>query len=332
MKKLTTLFLILLSGLAAAFAQEPTYAERLGFPQDAKVVILHVDDVGMSWGSNAGAIDALENGVATSVSVMMPCAWVPGFLHYLKEHPDTDAGLHLTLTSEWEDYRWGPLMGKPAVPGLVDHEGALWHTVAEVVAHATADEVEAEIRAQLVRATEGGFQPTHLDSHMGTLFAKPEFMERYLKLGMENNIPVMFPGGHNTMIKPQFANSPEVQQLMVTTGKMLWDAGLPVLDDLHNISYGFKYPDDPTLSDHELREIATRHYIASFKELEPGLTMVIMHCTQPTEVFPHITDSGNIRRGDLLAMTNPAFRAYLEKEGIILTTWREVMARRRKVK
>src|SRR5690242_10114794 len=88
-------------------AQE-TYAEKLGFPKNAKVLILHVDDAGMSWDSNQGAITALEKGVATSVSVMMPCSWVPGFVHYLKEHPTTDAGLHLTLTSEWKDYRWGP--------------------------------------------------------------------------------------------------------------------------------------------------------------------------------------------------------------------------------
>src|SRR5260221_13520735 len=85
---------------------DSTYAEKLGYPKGAKVVILHVDDAGMSYDSNEGVFQALTKGVATSTSVMMPCPWVPGFVHYLKQHPKLDAGLHLTLTSEWADYRW----------------------------------------------------------------------------------------------------------------------------------------------------------------------------------------------------------------------------------
>src|ERR1043165_1925720 len=130
----------------SSFAQtaDSTYAERLGYPKGAKVVIVHVDDVGMSFDSNEGAITAMTKGIATSCSVMMPCPWVPNYVHYLKDHPGTDAGLHLTLTSEWDEYRWGPLTGKSKVPGLVDKEGALWPEVADVVAHATPDEVETE--------------------------------------------------------------------------------------------------------------------------------------------------------------------------------------------
>ncbi len=91
---------------------QTTYAEKLGYPKGAKVVILHVDDVGMSFDSNEGAIRSMTEGVANSCSVMMTCPWVPGYLHYLKDHPEIDAGLHLTLTSEWKDYRWGPYQVK----------------------------------------------------------------------------------------------------------------------------------------------------------------------------------------------------------------------------
>jgi chitin disaccharide deacetylase len=320
----------LLFCIACVKAQEPTYAEKLGFPKGARVIILHVDDVGMSWDSNQGAIQATEKGVATSMSIMMPCPWVPGFVHYMKEHPNVDAGLHLTLTSEWKDYRWGPLSGKPKVPGLVDAEGALWSSVEEVMKNATADEVETEIRAQLERARSLGFTPTHLDSHMGTLFAKPEFMERYIKVGLENKIPVMFFGGHSSMIKKQMNFPEQVAQQFAQMGQMIWNGGLPVLDDLHNLSYEFKYT--PGMSDEALRKFATSRYIETLRELKPGLTMVIMHCTKPSEVFPHITDSGQIRKGDLLAMTDPALKAFLEKEKFILTTWREVMERRAKIK
>jgi predicted glycoside hydrolase/deacetylase ChbG (UPF0249 family) len=76
-----------------------------------------VDDAGMTFDSNLGAENALTKGVSTSVSVMMPCSWVPGFVHFLKTHPEIDAGLHITLTSEWKDYRWGPLSVKKKCSG-----------------------------------------------------------------------------------------------------------------------------------------------------------------------------------------------------------------------
>jgi hypothetical protein len=313
----------------SSFAQE-TYAEKLGFPKGAKVLILHVDDAGMSFDSNQGVIQAMENGVANSTSVMMPCSWVPGMVHYIKEHPHVDAGLHLTLTSEWKDYRWGPLTGKSASPGLVDSEGALWPSVPEVIAHAKADEVETEIRAQIERAKTMGFNPTHLDSHMGTLFLSGDFLQRYIKVGIEYKIPVMFPGGHNTLIGKGM--TPEMNAQMTQVGQSIWNAGLPVLDDLHNVSYDWKYPGDKELTETNHRNFATAKYEESIKELQPGLTMVIMHCTSPTETFRYISDSGKTRKGDLLAMTDPVFKKFLSDEKIILTTWREVMERRQKIK
>lgn len=319
---------LLIFPILHTYSQGSTYAEMLGYPKGARVLILHVDDVGMSRDSNEGAIEATGKGVATSMSVMMPCPWVPGFIHYLKEHPDLDAGLHLTLTSEWKEYRWGPVAGRTTTPGLVDAEGAMWRSVKDVVSHASPDEVEREIREQLQRAKNMGFQPTHLDSHMGTLFASPGFLERYVKVGIENKIPVMFPGGHDTMISKSEGLTPDVQAQLRTMGKKIWDSGLPVLDDLHNVSYDFDYPKDEHLSDEELRRIATSKYEETIRELKPGLTMVIMHCTDPGPIFKYITTSGRTRNADRLAMTDPAFRKFLKDEKIILTTWREVMRRR----
>lgn len=329
--------------------QEQTYAEKLGWEKGDRVVILHIDDAGMSYDSNLGTIRAMEEGVANSVSVMMPCPWVPGFVRYLKEHPHVDAGLHLTLTSEWRDYRWGPLVGKPAAPGLVDAEGALWPGVGQVTAHATADEVEQEIRAQLERARAMGFEPTHLDSHMGTLFATPEFLARYLKVGIEQQIPVMFPGGHNYFLKEQYREEAKAQLVregkytegmdiplpanLSTTwaiGQQIWEGGLPVLDDLHNTSYGWKLPAGVAPTAENLRKMKTEKYVEALRQMKPGVTMVIMHCTDPTEVFQQISDSGPTRQGDLLAMLDPALRQTIQQERIILTTWRELKERRDK--
>jgi predicted glycoside hydrolase/deacetylase ChbG (UPF0249 family) len=326
--KQALLFTFLALSLLNCFSQDSTYAMRLGYPKDARVVILHVDDVGMSYDSNEGAIEAMEKGVANSCSIMMPCSWVPQFAHYLLQHPTIDAGLHLTLTSEWIEYRWGPVAGKQMVPGLVDKEGAMYRTVQEVVQHASADEIEKEIRAQLDRARSMGINPTHLDSHMGTLFANQSFLERYIKVGEENKIPLMFPGGHISLISKQM-EMPAVQiQMLRQLGKQIWNAGLPVLDDLYNESYGWTIPKDSSIDEKKLQAFKTRKYIEAIKQLKPGVTMVIMHCTSTSEIFPYISDSGPVRKGDLLAMLDPQFRKALQDEKIILTTWRELMERR----
>jgi len=321
---------ILLFGSFHSFSQDSTYAERLGFPKGAKVLILHVDDAGMSFDSNDGTMQAMTKGAANSCSVMMPCPWVPGFIQFLKQHPQVDAGLHLTLTAEWGAYRWGPLAGKAAVPGLVDSSGSMWASVADVVTHASADEVEQELEAQYDRAKTIGFVPTHFDSHMGTLFASPAFLERYLKLGIKYQTPVMFPGGHATLIAKQNNIAKEQVAQFQQMGKMLWAAGLPVLDDLHNTTYDW-LPQGASKTSYK-SNYKTPGYLTALKELKPGLTMLIMHCTAPSDVFKEISDSGPSRRADLEAMLDPAFKKALQKEGIILTTWREVAQRRKQLK
>ncbi len=331
-RKIILLFVVLTANIVHAQTNDTTYAEKLGYPKGTKVLIIHVDDAGMSYDSNEGAIEAITNGAANSTSVMMPCSWVPAFVHFLKQHPDVDAGLHLTLTSEWGEYRWGPLSGKAATPGLVDSEGDLWPAVPDVVKHASADEVEKEIRAQLDRARSMGFEPTHLDSHMGTLFATPEFLERYIKVGIENHIPVMLPGGHDILIQQQM-HTPDADMIQLRNiGKTLWAAGLPVLDDLHNFSYDWKAPENMKPGDAKSLDYKTQKYIEALKLLKPGITMMIMHCTEPSKTFQYISNSGPLRKADLLAMLNPAFKKALKDEGIILTTWRELKERRIKVK
>ena len=324
-------FLILFKGFSAG-AQESTYAEKLGFPKNARVIILHMDDAGMSFDSNRGIEKAFEKGVANSTSVMMPCPWVPQIVRYIKAHPRLDAGLHLTLTSEWKDYRWGALAGADGVPGLTDSTGSLWPDGKNVVMHATADEVDKEIRAQLSRAEKMDFHPTHLDSHMGTLFDSSAYMEKYIRLGIEKQIPVMFPGGHNANIQREM-NMRETQlRQLQQGGKMIWAAGLPVLDDLHNSSYSWKIPAGMPTDDEHLCKWRVALYEKTMQQLKPGVTMVIMHCTDPTEMFSEIANSGNIRKADMLAMLDPGFRKFLRDNGFVLTTWRELMERRQKIK
>jgi len=335
-----------------SFAQDTkTYAEKLGWPKGAKVLILHVDDAGMSHDSNEGVENATGKGVATSTSVMMPCPWVPEIVAYIKDHPALDAGLHLTLTSEWKNYRWGPLSGKANVPGLVDKQGSLYSSVAGVYVSASPDEVDKEIRAQYDRALAMGFKPTHLDSHMGTLFAKDGYMEKYIKLGIEKQVPVMFPGGEDLFFRAEAKAAtiadlkkqgkykdgmdipdPVALNKAKDIGLMLWKNGLPVLDDLHNSSYDWQMPDIENKTDAQIQKWYTDHYIESIGRLSPGLTMVIMHCTNPSSTFKYICDESKKRKGDMMAMMDPRLKKFLTDKGYILTTWREVMERRTKIK
>jgi len=315
---LLVIFMIF-SGFTAKDAGAQTFAERLGWPEGTKAVIFHVDDAGMSHNSNMGTIKAIEDGVATSASIMMPCPWVPEMSAYVKEHPQVDAGVHLTLTAEWKKYRWGPVAGKPAVPGLVDSEGCLWHGVLDVAAHATADEVEKEMLAQIDKALAMGIKPTHLDSHMGTCF-HPLFLDRYVKLGIEKQIPILMMGGHMQHIGAE-AETAALKPMVYLIANRVWNAGLPVIDDLVT---------SPTsASTYEGRK---EQLIKLLREMKPGITEIIVHCTVQTEVFSHISGSGPAREAELRLMTDPDVKKFIENEGIILTTWRELKERRQRVK
>lgn len=313
-------FRILLAVVALGFLSTPvngagkTFAERLGWKASDVVVILHIDDAGMHHAANLGVKQCLEQGVATSFAIMMPCPWVPEIAKYVRERPGLDAGLHLTLTSEWELYRWGPLAGRTAVPGLTDPDGCLWRSVAQVVPRANADEVERELRAQLQRAEAMGINVTHLDSHMGTLFARPDYFERFLKLGVEKRIPILAVGGHMTHARQENAEAVDLLKQLVPK---IWNAGLPVLDDLHTGTYGWPPAEK------------TARLVELLKSLQPGVTEILFHAAIPTDDFPLVTGSSASRHADAKALMAEEVRRVIEERGIVRTTWAELMARRK---
>jgi predicted glycoside hydrolase/deacetylase ChbG (UPF0249 family) len=327
-----------------------TYAEKLGWPKGAKVIIFHVDDAGMSYYSNEGAKKSIQRGIATSCSIMMPCPWAASFAKFAVANPGMDAGLHLTLTSEWKDYRWPPLNGIQHSHGLVDEEGCMWHEVADVIKNADPDVVEKEIRAQLDRALKLGLKPTHMDSHMGTLFAHIPFLERYIKVGAEYKIPVMFPGGNNKLLKEclnypllkklkaegKWKESmelpePEITKRSTEFGKQIWDAGLPVLDDLHTISGDWK-PEGDNVSAEQWGKFKAQKLKETISNMLPGVAMIIVHSSDITDDFKHISASGGSRYADMLSMLDPGLKDFVKSQGIILTTWKEMMNRRAKTK
>src|SRR5260370_19426989 len=170
-----TIMLLLAASAAAALHRRErsrpqsatkTLAERLGYPRDAKLLVVHADDLGAAHSINRAAIKALQSGLVSSASIMIPCPWLPEIAAYARAHPEADLGLHLTLTSEWSLYRWSPVLGRERVPSLLDSSGYLYPLESEATAQMDIKEVEAEIRAQIAPARALGIQPTHLDSHM----------------------------------------------------------------------------------------------------------------------------------------------------------------------
>ena len=174
-------------------AQTKTVAERLGHPRDAKLLILHADDLGVAHSVNSASLDALSKGLISSASIMMPTPWVTEVAAYARAHPEADLGLHLTLTSEWETYRWGTVESSEKVRSLYDSAGSgtLPRDVDPVAKRAKLDEVEREIRAQVQRALALGIRPTHLDSHMGSLFATPALLSTYMKVAHDYRLPFL---------------------------------------------------------------------------------------------------------------------------------------------
>src|SRR5678816_3599026 len=183
-----TLALLLL--LTDISAQDKTIAERLGYPRDAKLLIVHADDLGMAHSVNAATIKAFESGLVTSGSIMVPCPWLSEIAAFARANPQADLGLHLTLTSEWTNFRWGPVTPKDRVSSLLDKDGYFYLTESDAAAHADPKQVEIEILAQIEKARALGIQPTHLDSHMGTLYQNKALFETFLRVARNYKLPV----------------------------------------------------------------------------------------------------------------------------------------------
>lgn len=281
----------------------------MGYGAQERVLMIHADDIGMSHSVNRATIEALREEMVTSGSIMVPCPWFPEIAAYFREHPELDLGLHLTLTSEWNYYRWGPVASPQQVPNLVDPEGFLWRSVRDVASRASAAEVETELRAQIERALAFGIRPTHLDTHMGTLYARPDYFQVYRKLGKEYSLPIM-------VMRP----SPELEATARASGSAITaemlreveEEGFPVLDHLVT-----GVPGDSV-------EERRKAYHELLRNLKPGVTMLIVHLGGEDEELKAITRSWRQRYADFVTFTAEETRQLLRDLGIRLTTWREL--------
>lgn len=168
-----------------------TIADELGLEVNARFLIVHADDLAMAHSVNQATFRALENRTVSSASIMAPCPWFMEVAQYARQHTTMDLGIHLTLTSEWEGYRWGPVAPRSCVMSLVDETGYFHRDFKTFLRNAEREEVAAEIRAQIERVLACGIRPSHLDSHMGVLFGTPELHALMVSVGEEYGLPCL---------------------------------------------------------------------------------------------------------------------------------------------
>lgn len=272
-----------------------TLLERLGRPADARLVIVSCDGLGSSNAANQGVYASLRVGLGTSATIQMPCPWARGAA---AEYHGEDVGVSLTLNAEYEHYRWGPLT---QAPSLLDGDGGFPRTVTDLWDHADTEEVMRECRAQIERAVLWGFDVSHLDAHLGTLYTRPEFFDIYLELAYEFRLPISLP-------------DPTVD-LGFPARALAADEGICMPDHTVVIPQG-----------HEARS-RLEHALGN---LAPGVTEFHVRPAVDTPELRAITSAWAACTGDAHLLTNDvAFRRTLDASGAERIGYRELRTAQR---
>jgi predicted glycoside hydrolase/deacetylase ChbG (UPF0249 family) len=296
-----SLFVAFLPFLIGADGQTKNIAERLGYPRDAKLLIIHADDLAVAHSEDAASFDALDQKAATSASILVPCPWLNEVADYAKAHPDADLGLHLALTSEWKTYRWGSVESRDKVPSLFDPEGYLWPVTDAAAEHVKTGEVEREIRAQIERALAMGIHPTHLDSHMGTMFSRPDLFSVYVKLAHEYKLPFL------ATLTP---DTPSELRSSLSENDIVLDSVVIA---------------NPSVAAANWKAF----YLDAVRNLKPGVTEIIVHLghddAELQAVMVGHADYGSAwRQRDYDVITSAEFRKALQDNHVILIGWKDL--------
>jgi predicted glycoside hydrolase/deacetylase ChbG (UPF0249 family) len=257
----------------------------------------------MSQSVNRATFEALERGWITSASILVTCPWFPEAARFAREHPEADLGIHLALNSEWTSFRWGPLSPRDEVPSLLDADGYLPLLETAVAERARPDEVERELRAQLERARAAGIRVTHLDSHMAALFQSAALFAVYRRLGAEYQLPVL--------LERQGTRGGESSPWGTAA------AAEALVDRVVSIAPGVRSED----------------WLAAYKELlaplPPGVYQLIVHLAYDDAemrgaTYDHPDWGAAWRQSDLELVASPAFQRFLQEQGFVRVTWREL--------
>lgn len=304
-------FLLALSMLFGSFvvsaeesssgATEKSLVERLGFAPDAQVLIVNCDDFGMNHATNEGTLKALKNGVATSSTIMACCPWFEEAVDISKKHPEANLGVHTTLTSEWGRYKWGPVLGRSAVPSLCTDRGYFFGEVFDIYAGSSLDEAEKEVRAQIDKMLAAGIDVTHIDSHMGAMQYDAQFHERYIRIADSYDLPCRLPG----------------RDMLLAIGQ---EYLLDLAKELNVLGPEVLYMGDP-----DSIESTEAWFKDRISNIEKGkVSEIYIHCAVDTPEMHATTGSTNRRVADTNFFSDPATAEWIREQGIELISYREL--------
>ncbi len=220
----------------------------LGYPDDARLLIINADDFGMCNAINEAIFKTLKEGVVRSTTLMIPCPWALHAMHFLADHPEISFGIHLTVISDPIDYRWGPITSREKVPSLVDRAGYFYNfeSMPVLLAQVKLDQLEVEFRAQIEVVLAAGLKPTHLDWHALRFGDRTDIFDLMIQLAKEYGLALRVIG------------RPSIEKLQ--------SQGFPTIDYDFLDSY---ISIDPS--------IKPARYVQLLRELPAGLSEMAVH-------------------------------------------------------
>jgi predicted glycoside hydrolase/deacetylase ChbG (UPF0249 family) len=288
--------------------------KKLGFSNDDRVVIIHTDDIGMCQASVSAFVELWEFGLISSGAVMVPCPWFLEIAKIARERPDVDLGVHVTLTSEWETYRWGPISTRDLSSGLIDSEGYFYKSSKEVWENNNPDAVQVEIKTQIDRALSNGIQVTHADTHMGSV-ASQKIIPLYLQLVIQYGLPSMFMRlDKQGWMELGFDETLAEFGVQMVAG--LEEEGVPLLDRISGL--------DLDRAKNKVERIKYAQEVLS--DLEPGITHFIIHPSVDTPELRAITPDWRCRVADYEAFKSEELRETIKNLGIQVIGYRHLQA------
>ena len=275
--------------------------KKLGYSKNDKLLIIHADDIGLSNSVNKASFEALKNGYVNSGSIMMPCDYITDVGEFAIENPDIDFGLHLTVTSEWRDYKWNGVLQPIHTPSLINKKGELFKNIKKFVLNAEPLELKRELQAQIDLSKSIGIKPTHIDSHEGALFYDEDLFKVYLEIGEENKLPVFVP----KLVAVHFdENFPKPENVVV-------------IENFYMARKGIEFDEWESF------------YLDILNNLNPGLSQLIVHLGYDNDEMKSISvDHPNFgskwRNLDYDIVSSNSFQEALKRNNIQLVTWKEI--------
>lgn len=273
-----------------------------GLPPDARIVIPHADDVGMCHGANRAFMGLAGLGFVTTGSVMVPCPWFAEIADWARGRDGVDLGVHLTLTSEWRYYRWGPISTRSPASGLVDADGCLPHRVPELRARLDLVAAEDEMRAQIERAIASGIRPTHLDTHMGAALV-PELADITIGLAAEYRLPLLFPR--------------EIESYLDVLDLGPVDPAFYAERHADLAARGAAFVDRFVMTPWVASAESDATYRRMIEALRPGVTFFSLHPNAPGDIEVIKPELAHCRTDEHRLGQDPGFLRFIEDSGVV---------------